>query len=113
MRRSRESDPYRASASTQAQGAPASSAAAINAQAICGLVAKVAPVARQPWPAWVVGQFESWFACHPDRASPAREAGLPKVDAPNQPSPKRACQVTFTFQPPSRHVWTPLEEQEK
>src|SRR3954462_12601503 len=41
MRRSRESDPYRASASTQAQGAPASSAAAINAQAICGLVTKV------------------------------------------------------------------------
>src|SRR5215213_2849749 len=40
MRRSRESDPYRASASTQAQGAPASSAAAINAQAISGLVAK-------------------------------------------------------------------------
>src|SRR3954469_2764607 len=41
MRRSRESDPYRASASTQAQGAPASSAAAINSQAICGLVVKV------------------------------------------------------------------------
>src|SRR3954470_15337973 len=40
MRRSRESDPYRASASTQAQGAPASSAWAINSQAICGLVAK-------------------------------------------------------------------------
>src|SRR5215218_872561 len=41
MRRSRASDPYRASASTQAHGAPASSAAAIRSRAISGLVAKV------------------------------------------------------------------------
>src|SRR3974377_1319869 len=41
MRRKRESEPYSASASTQAQGTPPSSAAAISAQAICGLVANV------------------------------------------------------------------------
>src|SRR3954451_5301630 len=41
MRRNRESVPYRASASTQAQGAPASSAAAIRSRAISGLVMKV------------------------------------------------------------------------
>src|SRR3954447_25754080 len=41
MRRSREPDPYRESASTQAQGAPASSAAAIRSRALSGLVAQV------------------------------------------------------------------------
>src|SRR4051794_9630175 len=40
MRRHRESGPYRASARTPAQGAPASSAAAIRAPAVSGLVMK-------------------------------------------------------------------------